>query len=70
MLSYELLLLLFLTMLGFSFPVEQSYDPRMDDQRAWCRELLLRVLKQHAPETQKQYQYLMPLENQTAHFLQ
>ena len=70
LLSWELLVLIYMNMIGFQFPVKYSYDPRMDDQKTWIRELLLRVLKHHSQETKKQYQYLMHLESRAAKFLQ
>lgn len=52
-LSWELLVLIYMNMIGFQFPVKYSYDPRMDDQKTWIRELLLRVVKHHSQETKK-----------------
>ena len=48
-LSQELLVLLFLTLLGYSFPVQHSYNPNTDKSKTWSRELMLRVIKGHGP---------------------
>ena len=70
LLSYELLLLIFLTMIGFTFPVQQPYNPAGDNHKTWCRELMVRVCKVHAPQNMKGYRYFTPIENYTAKFLQ
>ena len=58
-LSQELLLLIYLTMIGFTFPVESvQYNTQVDQEKAWCRELILRLIKTHSPEDKKEYQYL------------
>ena len=69
-LSQELLILIFLTMMGISFPVSYSYDANLDGERAWSRELMLRVIKAHGPSTLHEYSFLTPLETNIAHFLQ
>ena len=70
MLSQELLIIVYLTMLGFTFPVKQGYNPKMDRMKPWARELILRVIKGHGPPTGFEYQYLTPIENSTAKYLQ
>ena len=57
-------------MLGFSFPVQIGYNPGNDVEKTWTRELMLRVIKAHAPVNLKEYQYLTPIENSVAQFLQ
>mmetsp|Transcript_25194 Transcript_25194/g.33741 ORF Transcript_25194/g.33741 Transcript_25194/m.33741 type:complete len:106 (-) Transcript_25194:969-1286(-) len=58
-------------MLGYTFPVEHSYNPKLDRMKTWSRELMLRVIKKLGPQhTLHEYQFLTPIENQTARFLQ
>ena len=57
-------------MIGYTFPVAHSYDWKLDKKKSQVRELLLRVIKIHCPERHFQYQFLVPIENHTAHFLQ
>jgi len=36
-------------MIGFKFPIEKAYSAKLDNQKAWSRELMLRILKIHSP---------------------
>ena len=55
LLSQELLVLIYLTMLGFTFPVKQGYNPKLDRMKPWARELMLRIVKGHGPPTRFEY---------------
>ena len=63
-------MLIFLTMIGFTFPVQQPYNAAGDNHKTWCRELMIRICKVHAPQNMKGYRYFTPIENYTAKFLQ
>lgn len=69
LLSQELLMIVYLTMLGFTFPVEQSYNPKLDRMKTWSRELMLRIVKCHGPQSRFEYQFLTPIEHSVARFL-
>ena len=68
-LSQELLVIIYLTMIGFTFPVKQGYNPKLDRMKPWARELMLRIVKGHGPPTRFEYQFLTPIENSTSRFL-
>lgn len=70
LLNHELMVLVYLTMMGFQFPISQPYSSERDSEKAWARELMLRLIKCHSPEKKKEFRYLVPLENQVSAFLQ
>lgn len=64
------MLLVYLTMMGFKFPISEAYSSERDSEKVWARELMLRLIKCHSPEKKKEYRYLTPLENQVTAFMQ
>lgn len=49
LLTQELLAVVYLTLLGFQFPIKQAYDTKVDRKKAWVRELMHRIIKSHGP---------------------
>ena len=61
---------MYLTLLGFQFPIRQAYDTKADRKKAWVRELMHRIIKSHGPNQRFEYRDWSPIEQETIQFLQ
>ena len=70
LLTQELLAVVYLTLLGFQFPIKQAYDTKADRKKAWVRELMHRIIKSQGPNQRFEYRDWSPIEQETIQFLQ